>query len=298
MGYSRWDNNEFRSYATTTGYTTQSIHQVFKSNRMHESLDPSKIVVRESRDSEQNPNSTPVIFGLDVTGSMGSYAHQIATRELPKLMQGFHEKGVVTDPHIMFMGIGDVFSRNDEAPLQVSQFEAGAEVIVESLRNIFIEGGGGGNDTESYDLAWYFAKNFTNVDCIKRGKKGFIFTFGDEMPPQRPLTSEAVARVFGGSKDLPSYNSTNQLLRDASADWKIFHVIIEQGSFCRRKGAERVVGQWRELMGNNAIALRNADYLSDVVIAATRIAQGEDVRQVIESYPPHIALELEHAFNL
>jgi hypothetical protein len=294
MGYGRWSDKEFTSYATRTAYTTKSINEVFTCTKLHASLDPSKIVVRESCDSDANPNSTPIIFGLDVTGSMGSYAHQIATTELPKLMRGIHEQGVVSDPHIMFMGVGDVFS--DQAPLQVSQFEAGAEVIVESLRNIYIEGNGGGNNSESYDLPWYFAANFTKVDCVKRGQRGMIFTFGDELCPSQPLTAEVVKRVFG-TKDLPSYASTEALLADVEKNWQVFHVIIEQGSYCRRQGADRVAGSWRKLMGNNAIRLRDASYLTDVVIAAARIAQGDDVDAVIGEATAVVAKELRYAFG-
>ena len=125
-------------------------------------MDPSKITLRESCDSVDNPNSVPIILGLDVTGSMGRYAELIAKKYLPDLMTAIIERSPVADPHLMFMGIGDA-RMNDSAPLQVSQFEADIRIL-ESLREIYLEGGGGGNSNESYDLAWYFGANKTKID--------------------------------------------------------------------------------------------------------------------------------------
>jgi hypothetical protein len=122
MGYSTWSDSDYTAYAANTSYRTLSRAEVFKSRGMVDSLDPAKFVIRESRDSAQNPKSTPVIFGLDVTGSMGAYCEAIAKTQLPDLMTDIHNRKVVTDPHIMFMGIGDV-DAYDRAPVQVSQFK-------------------------------------------------------------------------------------------------------------------------------------------------------------------------------
>lgn len=282
MGAGRWSSDDYTSYTRSTGYTTKSTAEVFSNRNLHASLDPSKIVLRESCDSEQNPNSTPIIFALDVTGSMGQYADQIARTELPLLIGGVYERTPVSDPHVMFMGIGDVHYP-DRAPLQVSQFEASAPLIVESLRSLWLEGGGGGNSFESYDLAWYFAAYKTAIDSFKkRGKKGILFTFGDEEPPRAKLDPQHLHRVFGAG-DNPVPTSTAALLQEAEKQYKVFHVVIEEGSHCRRCGADQIVSAWREVMGVNVIRLRNAAHLTNVVLGIIRIAEGEDVQHVIET---------------
>ena len=167
MGYSRWDDNDWKSYSAVTVNSTRE--QIFKNSNIFESFDPSRIAIRESRDSEQNPESTPIIIGLDVTGSMGIIAEVMAKEGLGTLVKGILDREPVVDPHILIMGIGD---QTDRAPLQATQFESDIR-IAEQLSNIWLEGAGGGNGSEAYDLPWYFAAHKTSIDSFeKRGKKG------------------------------------------------------------------------------------------------------------------------------
>src|SRR5581483_4857808 len=184
MGTERYSRAVYNTYADSHALHSATREQVFASRHLNQALDPKKVTVRESCDSEANPRSTPIILGLDVTGSMGFIAETIAKDGLPKLMEGIYEQMPVTDPHLMFMGIGDA-AAHDEAPLQVSQFEAGALPLIEQLRELWLEGGGGGNHCESYNLPWHFAAHKTAIDCYtKRGEKGYLITSGDEMPPE------------------------------------------------------------------------------------------------------------------
>ena len=138
MGNSRWSGDDYTTYAQTTNYRTASREQVFTQRSVNEKLDPRNVKVgkgprvgqqlRESMISEENPNPTPIILGLDVTGSMGAVAHQIAVDELPKLMTEIHSTGVVSDPHVMFMGIDDVFAQGHGA-LQTSYFEPDLRIV-------------------------------------------------------------------------------------------------------------------------------------------------------------------------
>ena len=179
MGSGRWDSTTWASYSTRN-VTNKTVHEIYDRRAIHPELDPKNIVVRESRDSVDNNNSNAIIIALDVTGSMSMVLHAII-KKLNTLVTEIHSRQPVTDPHIMFMGIGDVRA-GDRAPLQCTQFEADIR-IAEQLKNIYLEGGGGGNDFESYALAWYFAAMHTSIDCFeKRNKKGYLFTIGDEGP--------------------------------------------------------------------------------------------------------------------
>ena len=199
MGGGSWASTG-RSYYSDTSIRAKSasnVKEVFKSSRINKALDPKDVKPRESCDSKDNPESTAIILALDVTGSMGNIAHEIASKGLGSLIEGIFQRKPVTDPHIMFMAVGD--ANCDSAPLQVSQFECDHR-IVEQLTQIFVEQGGGGNCFESYDLPWYFAGTRTAIDCFKkRGHKGYLFTMGDEFPPDG-LKADQRKEIFSTSR--------------------------------------------------------------------------------------------------
>ena len=296
MGNTRFDAMQYRSYAQTNNLESKSRDEVFKSRKMPVALDPRNIVLRESCDSLANPNSTPLIFGLDVTGSMGFIAEAIAKRGLEPLMQTIYDDKPVSDPHVMFMGIGDVF--NDQAPLQVSQFEAGAIPLIEQLRQLWLEGDGGGNESEAYDLPWYFAAHKTVIDSFeKRGKKGYLFTIGDELPPKRCFGKEHVKHVFG-TGDLPVPESTAEVLAAAQQKFKVFHIVAEEGSFAKYQLA-RVRSQWTELLGPNVIFMRDHTKLAAIALATLKIAEGADIESVIgeSDYKEDLRYAFANALN-
>ena len=206
MGASRWSESDYVSYAKSTGRATATKTELFRESRMDEKLDPRNVKVgkgprkgmqlRESIISEPNPNPTPIILALDVTGSMGEVAARIARDELPRIMTEIHSTGVVSDPHVMFMGFDDVHVQGHGA-LQVSYFEPDLR-IVEQLNKIWLVNNGGGNSSESYDLPWYFAGKYTYLEGFeKQNRKGFLFTFGDEPAPVEVNTPDELATVFG-----------------------------------------------------------------------------------------------------
>lgn len=298
MGNARWDAGSYESYARSTNYRTKSAAEVF-SHSVSEKLDPRNVKVgkgerkglqlRESIISDANPNPTPIILGLDVTGSMGEIAHQIATDELPKLMTEIHSTGVVTDPHVMFMGIDDVFAQGHGA-LQVSYFEPDLR-IVEQLRQMWLVGNGGGNGSESYDLAWYFAGHYTYLEGFeKQGRKGFLFTFGDEPAPFETVSKSYLETIFGPG----AYESATPeaSLRAAQQKYQVFHIVVERGY----SGGRAVRESWTKMLGNNAIFLKDRRYLTEVVIATMRAAGGEfPIESIInESANPEV---LRYAFQ-
>lgn len=276
MGNARWDDNDWRSYSSTTRSLSQN--EIF-AHGLKESLNPAMIQFRESCDSEANPLSTPIIVGLDVTGSMGFVATNIAQYGLGKLVNDTLRLRPVTDPHFMFMGIGDV--ECDRAPLQVTQFEADIR-IGEQLRDLWLEKGGGGNHYESYHLPWHFAANFCRTDAfLKRRKKGFIFTVGDESVP-RTFTKDHHRRVYGrpGESDL----TIQQLLTAAQEKYHVFHIIAEEGSYARSHLRE-VNEEWRALLGQNVISMPDHTKLSELVVQAMIWASDDPSLPVASAEP-------------
>ena len=297
MGTSRWNADSYRSYATTTGRATMSKSQLFTARALDEKLDPKNVKVgkgdrkgqmlRESIISAENPNPTPIILALDVTGSMGEVAAQIARDELPRLMTEIHSTGVVSDPHVMFMGFDDVHAQGYGA-LQVSYFEPDLR-IVEQLNKMWLVNNGGGNGSESYDLPWYFAGKYTYLEGYeKQQRKGFLFSFGDEPVPDEIMTKEELEIIFGPG----SYENTKpaQSLKMAQEKFQVFHICIEGSGHGMRAG-------WTKLMGPNVLWIKRSEvkYLTDIVLATMAIANGGKMANVIsESKCPDV---LRHAFG-
>jgi hypothetical protein len=211
-----------------------NVQDNFKSRMLVTDLNP-KNVIRECVDSTEHPNTKPVILALDVTGSMGRAAMEVA-KQINVVMTKLYEN--VTDVEFLVMGIGDL--AYDRAPIQASQFESDIR-IAEQLDKIYFEGGGGGNSYESYTAAWYFGLNHTKLDCWKRGQKGVIITMGDE--PMNPyLPKKALSAVTGD--DLQSDVETAQLYADASEKFDIYHLYVKHGYGHYQEDVHKTFGQF------------------------------------------------------
>ncbi|MDG4584013.1 MAG: hypothetical protein P9E67_08010 [Candidatus Competibacter sp.] len=286
MGSARWDPSDWSAYATST--TGKSTDAVFASRGIDKDLNPFGVTVRESRDSDLNPKSTAVIVGLDVTGSMGMIADALARKGLGTMVEEILARKPVSDPHLMCMGIGDVLY--DRAPLQVTQFEADIR-IARQLEKLWLEKGGGGNSCESYNLPWYFAAMHTAIDCFeKRGKKGYLFTVGDEEPPL-DLSAAAVARFIGDrTRDFDS----RELLTLVGRMYHVFHVIVEEGSHARHD-PRGVRNRWTELLGQRVIGLSDHTQLAEVIVSAIEVNEGRDPDRVVNSWSGKTALVVQRA---
>lgn len=290
MGSGRMSSTDWDSF-TTAKVAGKSTAHVFTARTIKDTLDPLNIALRESRDSADNPNATPIILGIDVTGSMHVIPDYFVRTGLKPLFQEIYTRRPVSDPHLMFMAIGDV-AAGDRAPLQVSQFEADIR-IAEQLTDLFLEGKGGGNRSESYTLPWYFAAMKTSLDSYeKRQKKGYLFTVGDEEPPAVILARE-LQTVFGPGQytDL----SSEQLLEMASRMFHVFHVVVEQGSNCRHDHGAQVSSVWRPLLGQRVLMLSDYTKLSEVIVSAIEVTEGADHAAVAASWSGDTALVVARA---
>lgn len=276
MGGGSFDSSAYRSFATNAA--SKPVDHIYTSRTLDPYLDPKGVKVRESRDSADNPEATPIIVALDVTGSMGIIAEQIAKGGLGTLFEGILQRKPVTNPHLMFMGIGDAAC--DSAPLQVSQFEADNR-IVDQLTKLYLEGRGGGNDHESYDFPWYFAARHTEHDALlKRGKRGYLVTVGDEETP-RVLTADKIEQFLGyrPQADVPSEVS----LAEARRKYDVFHVIIEQGNYARDR-VDRVRQVWGKLLGQHVISLSDYQLLPETIVSAIQVAEGIDAKKAASGW--------------
>ena len=258
------DMRDYYSKSTITRAT--DAREVFHSRNMIPEFDPSKMKLpREACDSAESPLSRGIIFAEDVTGSMGRILLSLVRDQFPRLIKQTYEK-VSYNPHIMFMGVGDV-AAGDDAPLQVTQFETDLRML-EQLQKIWLEEGGGGNGSESYILPWYFAAKHTRMDCYeKRGQKGFLFTFGDDGPTPQ-LTSNHVRSVFGKQDSLDVRLLTGKdCLEMASEKFYCYHVHF--GDYY-----EWGIDKWRKLMGSHFCVLTDYRCMPELVTTILAMYEG------------------------
>lgn len=292
MGSGRFDADNYAAYSSTIArssvddiYKSKDPAAVLSSTGAAKHLNPFGVAIRESRDSVDNPSSTAVIVAIDVTGSMGKLAEAIAKHGLGTLFTQILARKPVTDPHLMFMAVGD--ANYDHVPLQVSQFEADNR-IVDQLTDIYIEAGGGGNNSESYHLPWYFAALHTSIDCLeKRGKKGYLFTIGDESVPPA-LTADQIKRFIG---DTPERDfSTAELLALAQRQYNVFHLVVKEASY-----GDQFLSAWQKVLGERALLLSDHTKLGEVIVSTIQICEGADADAVADSWDGSTAVVVRNA---
>ncbi len=263
MGYGYWTRDSFISYSAGMGRKTDSAgnldgsltdQQLFTQRELHPRLNP-RNVIRECCDSEDHPESVPVILALDVTGSMGMASAEVA-KKMNEVMTRLYE--TLPDVEFLVMGIGDL--NYDRAPVQMSQFEADIR-IAEQLDLVFMEHGGGGNAFESYTAAWYMGARHTRLDCWKRGKRGLLITMGDE--PLNPyLPRKELEYVTGDS--LREDVDTNRLYREAAEKYDIWHLHV-----CHRQPdryLERVRRSFGKILPEGHLVETDLDSIADTLV--------------------------------
>jgi hypothetical protein len=267
MGSGRWSTDV---YTAAANYRTASGASAFAysdsgARKAHAALDPKGVGKRESRDTDEHPFSTPIAVLFDVTGSMGGVPRMLQTK-LPQLLGLLTRKGYATDPHILFGAVGDATC--DRVPLQIGQFESDNRMD-DDLARIVLEGGGGGQKSESYELAMYFLARHTALDSLaKRGRRGYLFLIGDEMPYKRVDPKEV--REFIGDK-LGEPVSTEAIIAELRRGFDVYYLMPTAAGW---GGDAEILTRWRELLGQNVLELDDLDAVCETI--AVTVGLGED----------------------
>lgn len=286
MGGGAWSKKAYASYSVDNNLAGSSITSAFVNtttsaantiNSLNINARSYNIVsehqvnvgVRECRDSEEHPETTPIIIAFDVTGSMGMIPHKMITSLLPKLMNRLKEIGV-TDPELLFIAFGDHYCDFD--PIQITQFESDTEKICSSLQSLYLEGGGGGNGGESALLAWIVAGYHTEIDSwYKRGKKGFLFTISDEANHSE-IDSKSLVKFMGYEKGCSSISAV-QALEKAKEQYNVYHIHVNDGF-------HRFESSWNDLLGDNVIRC-NSDDINKVIADTVHSTIGNNFSDVM-----------------
>lgn len=273
MGTTRWSDDHYRARARLRARTGKDAFEHDHAIRIgaadcavHPKMNPYGVRVREARDSDTHPQSHAVAVLFDVTGSMQGVP-RVLQAHLPKLMGLLIRKGYLDHPQILIGAIGDATC--DAVPLQVGQFESGIE-IEEDLGKLYLEGGGGGHITESYELALYFMARHAAIDCHeKRGQRGYLFVIGDEIPYAKVKRKEVEAIIGDGLQaSIPVEDVVTELRRT----YDVYHVLPQMTSNWNNPAVHR---RWVELLGQNALRLEEPAAICELIASTIGVAEGK-----------------------
>lgn len=216
------------SSRSTSDYSLRSREEIFRQSHLSPEMDIRKKKIRESRDSEEHPESFPIIIALDETGSMGMVPEELIKNAFPDIIKLIMDAGI-ENPQVCFCGIGDGQDCYEEGAIQCGEFESSDELMEKWLKNIYLEGLGAGNGGEDYAFVWYFAANHTVIDSFeKRGKRGVLITIGDE-PVHRHIPQRCIKYYFN---DNPERDLTaSEILEEVQKKWDVYHIHINHGSY-------------------------------------------------------------------
>lgn len=290
MGYGVWSGVTYdthRAAKAAAGKSTFDYDDDIRRGKVaagaHALLDPKAVagpaspfagkVMREVVISDEHPNPTPIAVMLDVTGS-NIRAAQVVHSKLPQLFGLLQRKGYVEDPQILIGAIGDAYS--DAVPLQVGQFESDnrIDVMVEAM---YLEGNGGGQKSETYELGAYFLARHTYLEPFhKQGRKGYAIFIGDELPYQ--VLRRNFSRGIGAGHTLESLTgdtlefdlATKDIFEELTQQYEVFFLFQKQGAY----DEQQILPAWRELLGERALVLDDPAAVCEFIAGLLGMMEG------------------------
>jgi hypothetical protein len=237
------------------------------------SVAATNVIVTKGLAKEMNPlrfeeeclkcdKEDPIVFALDVTGSMGDWS-KIIFDKMPMFYGQIKQHDYLKDPAISFCGIGDYTS--DEAPLQVSDFAQGTD-IDNLLKHLYLEGGGGGGYQESYEMAAYFYNK--QVELLGH-EYPFFFITGDE-GFRDTIKQKYISKYLGLFEKT---DVSSKMIWDALL--KKYNVFLIKKPYDSPN--ETIVRKmWEDALGEERVLhIQNAKACIDIILGAIALTSGK-----------------------
>lgn len=288
MGGSNWSDDAYSHISKS--YSTKSTDDIFVNNKAGKAgndMLPHGVKFRECRDSDAHPSAFGVCVYLDVTGSMGRIPEVLVREKLGTLMSTLISHGI-NDAQVLFGAIGD--HKSDNFPLQVGQFESGTEELNKWLSSVYLEGNGGGQNKESYSLAWLFAARHTSTDSFeRRNTKNLLFTIGDEAAWDK-LEASKLKEIMGyaEAEDI----SDEAILAEAQRTYHVFHIHVNEGS---HRDDSQVLGYWKKMLNERLIICNDYNQIAELIASTVAVIHGLDLDTFTSSFDPKTAIDVKNA---
>jgi hypothetical protein len=213
---------------------------------------------------------SPVVINLDVTGSNIEFAN-IVYDKAPMLFGQIEQQGYLKDFDICFSATGD--ANSDRYPIQVCDFGAGIK-LDDELKKLSLEGGGGGQEMETYELSAYY---FAHKCEMKKAKIPFMFFIVDEAPygkVNKGFIETHIGDTVGEDID------SKQVFRDLFKTFK-GNVYVFQNNYSGRgygSTTRKIENEWKQILGktneSHLIHITEEKSIIDLILGVIAMVSG------------------------
>lgn len=205
---------------------------------------------------------SPNIYAFDVTGSMGKLP-KIICDKWPMVVGELARNEYLKNPEFSLAAVGDV--QSDRAPIQICDFSI-PRSLDEWLSRIWLEGGGGGQEKESYEFTAYFYAN--NLEIPNAETPTFLFT-GDEGYREKLLADE-LKKHFGGEHESANAQDVFEKLKKKFKG----NVFLIHRRYDSAADAW-ITKQWQEALGKERVIVLPSDLaIADITLGVYALASG------------------------
>jgi len=268
MGGCSYDRDVYSSgdnYSSSGFHSSPLSDYTFNTSDIH-SLDKKLLPLNRTLECS---TKTGIVIVLDVTGSMGDSA-KLLYDKLPMLWGQLEQQGYLKDFSISFAAVGD--HNCDGAPFQICDFAEGKK-LDKWIEKLYLEGGGGGQLTESYESVAYFYANKVRFTHPKAAdEKPFFFIIGDEAP-YPDLSVEDIKQHFGGK--VQGDVSTKEIFEKVKENYNFKHIHVPYDDFNDSSADKEVVTAWKKYIGNDLMKVSEPKAVVDVLLGAVAITTGK-----------------------
>ena len=261
MSYDRDVYSSGENYSSSGFHSSPLADRTFDRSDIRD-LDPSLLPLNRTLECT---TKNSIVIALDITGSMGDSA-KLLYDKLPMLWGQLEQQGYLKDFSISFAAVGDCTS--DGAPFQVCDFAEG-KTLDGWIERLYLEGGGGQELTESYEMLAHFYANKVRFTHPKaEATKPFFFIIGDEAP-YPSVDASQVRQHFGGKAQ--GDTSTKRVFEQVAEKYTFKHIHVPYGDAASDRW---VADQWRGYIGHDFMKVSEPKAVVDVLLGVVAILTG------------------------
>lgn len=220
----------------------------------------------------------------DLTGSMGHNVDEFF-RMLPRIQKLLVGSGSLLGRYDVHFSTGGIQDEGDSNPFMITEFER--DNLIENQMSKVVPERKGGDPTEEYQLALFYAGERIKSTIWRYGLKGYFFIVGDEIG-RDTLKPKLAKRVFG--LDVQEI-SVEDLAKQVLDKWHVFYLQIGTIGWTTK--------YWSNLLGSERVVnLPTIEMMAEIQACIVGLTEGVLELQNLEEYLITKAGVSKHAARL